>query len=254
MVDFVAVNDQAGTGLQSVVTPTFVPPFRSLHDFTAQQFQDFAGRAPTSDEAFAWANAVLLGTGADPAPAFSQIDGLVDDPHWGGVQSSVVRLYRAYFLRAPDQSGFTFWIGRRRAGWKLGDISAEFARSSEFRRRYGSLTNRQFVQLLYQNALGRTGDAHGVDYWTARLDARVKSRGQVMLEFSDSNELKAKSAAMVGTVNVFTGMLRRVPSPTELATWAPTGSTPPPRVELIAALFGSAAYDARVDGSVPPAP
>ena len=38
------------------------------------------------------------------------------------------------------------------------------------RTRYGSLTNRQFVETVYLNVLGRPGDAGGnANYWTGQL-------------------------------------------------------------------------------------
>ena len=104
------------------------------------------------------------------------------------VSDSVVRLYQAYMLRQPDASGERHWIGEYAAGrLTLEAISQAFASSSEFRARYGTLSNRQFVELVYQNVLGRAGEPGGVAYWTAQLDAGA-SRGAVMIGFSESNE------------------------------------------------------------------
>ena len=47
----------------------------------------------------------------------------------------------------------------RHKGVTLSAISARFASSSEFVRRYGTLTNRQFVELVYVNVLGRAGES-----------------------------------------------------------------------------------------------
>jgi len=107
----------------------------------------------------------------------------------GGREGSVYRLYRAYFLREPDQGGFGYWYLQSASGRSLASISETFARSSEFRRRYGSLDDRRFVDLVYRNVLGRSADAGGSAYWLARL-GKGASRGSVMVAFSDSSEYR----------------------------------------------------------------
>ena len=74
---------------------------------------------------------------------------------------------------------------------------------------------------MYQNVLGRYGDSAGVTYWTGQLDQHTKSRGEVMSGFSESHEHKIRRAGEVNTVDVFFGMLRRVPTAAELTTWVP---------------------------------
>jgi hypothetical protein len=60
----------------------------------------------------------------------------------------MVRLYRAFLLRIPDKGGLEFWIKRRRTGaWSLTRVADSFATSSEFKNRYGSLSNEAFVKL-----------------------------------------------------------------------------------------------------------
>ena len=43
--------------------------------------------------------------------------------------------------------------------------TAFFGRSSEFTALYGQTTNEQFVDLVYENVLGREADAEGKAYW-----------------------------------------------------------------------------------------
>ena len=64
----------------------------------------------------------------------------------------VSRLYRAFLLRIPDKGGLEFWIKRRRSGaWTLVRSADSFATSNEFKTRYGKLSNRDFVKLIYEN-------------------------------------------------------------------------------------------------------
>ena len=97
----------------------------------------------------------------------------------------------AYFLREPDAVGFSYWYLSVARGMSLDEVSDLFAKSSEFRTRYGSLDNAGFVDLVYRNVLGRDADAHGRGYWVERLRAGL-SRGRVMRFFSESGEYRAR--------------------------------------------------------------
>lgn len=102
---------------------------------------------------------------------------------------SIVRLYSAYFLRMPDQGGFNFWQTEYEAGrWGLPAMSAFFSQSEEFDRLYGSLTDAEFIDLIYQNIFGRPADAEGRDFWLGRMQREGLDRGTVMLNFSESPE------------------------------------------------------------------
>ncbi len=152
---------------------------------------------------------------------------------------SVVRLYNAYFLRAPEAGGVDFWIREySENGRTLAAMSQFFSGSDEFIGLYGSLNNSQFVNLIYQNILGRPGEASGVEFWTGRLDRGELTRGQVMLAFSEGPEY----VRLTGTAPPLAGYYQSYPEGT---VWAcgttnetirinrPTG---PVRVDGFAAL------------------
>lgn len=108
-------------------------------------------------------------------------------------RDSIFRLYRAYFLRNPDNAGLNYWAEKYASGqWTLSAISEFFASSPEFKTRYGSLTNAQFVNLIYRNVLGRNPDAGGQSHWVQRLSGGT-SRGAVMIGFSESPEFIKKT-------------------------------------------------------------
>jgi len=110
----------------------------------------------------------------------------------------VARLYSAYFDRAPDYAGARYWNTLYGQGTlTLTQISDFFALSAEFRSRYNSLTNRQFVALLYRQALKRQPDAAGADYWTGQLDTRRLTRGELVVQFSESIEFVRLAAPQV---------------------------------------------------------
>jgi len=130
------------------------------------------------------------------------------------------RIYRAAFLRDADIGGLRFWYAKHRSGTRIAAIAEQFARSSEFQRRYGSLGNRAFVQRIYQNVLGRPGDAAGIDFWTRRLDTRRATRGAVLASFSESGEFVRKTNGIVQPLTVTFLMLDRRPTAAEKATWS----------------------------------
>lgn len=102
---------------------------------------------------------------------------------------SVERLYRAALARAPDGPGLAFWSEQYlTCASSLTGIADRFAASPEFQGRFGAPSNRGFVELLYRNVLGREGEAQGVAYWTAQLDAGRLTRGAVTVGFSESPE------------------------------------------------------------------
>ncbi len=89
------------------------------------------------------------------------VDGrMVLDPNDPAAQ--VFRLYQAALGRAPDQAGLNFWIDRLEHGGRLAELGQGFLGSSEFQARMGTASDDgSYVDKLYQNVLGRGGDAAG---------------------------------------------------------------------------------------------
>jgi len=112
-----------------------------------------------------------------------------------GIDGSIYRLYRAFFLREPDADGLVHWIVQARyARHPVAAIADDFTRSAEFRARYGSVDDGAFVDLVYRNVLERAPDAGGRAYWLDHL-RRGMPRGHLMVYFSDSLEFGRKVGA-----------------------------------------------------------
>ncbi len=106
---------------------------------------------------------------------------------------SVFRLYSAFFGREPDAAGWEYWMSVYVAPTtNLESIANDFVLSEEFVSTYGSLTNGEFVRLVYRNVMGREPDQVGYDHWVGSLD-RGYSRGAVMIAFSESAEYVAQT-------------------------------------------------------------
>jgi hypothetical protein len=118
-----------------------------------------------------------------------------------GTAEDVARLYQAAFHRAPDVGGTEAWTAVIDASHvPLSAVANGFATSPEFIRTYGSLSDADFVNRLYQNALGRPADAAGAQLWDGMLAAGT-SRGAVLLAFAESPENKANTLAIAGDAN-----------------------------------------------------
>ncbi|HEX7135597.1 MAG TPA: DUF4214 domain-containing protein, partial [Iamia sp.] len=196
------------------VTPQIFAPFATAGAMVDRLYLDLVGRAPTAAERSAAVNGLGAGT-LTPAALVAQLRGSADNT---GNVDPVTRLYRAYFLRIPDQAGLDFWIARRRSGQSLNQISQSFAQSLEFTTLYGSLSNEGFVNRIYENVLGRPGEPDGVAFWTSQLNSGARTRGQVMTGFSESPEYKGQQRAEVDVSVAYIALLGRRPTNTEHAT------------------------------------
>ena len=102
---------------------------------------------------------------------------------------SAYRVYQAAFARTPDNDGLKFWLGQIDNGTSLYDVARGFLSSAEFQSIYGSSpTSDQYVARLYQNVLGREGEAGGVAFWTGELNNGVRDMATILTNFSESPE------------------------------------------------------------------
>lgn len=119
-------------------------------------------------------------------------------PNPNGKEAVAYRLYQAAFNRAPDAAGLGFQIyALETLSLSVDTVARGFIASPEFATSYGSLTNVQFVNQLYQNVLHRPGEAAGVTFWVNLLDSGQLSRSQVLYGFSDSPENIANVAPAI---------------------------------------------------------
>jgi len=183
-------------------------PFSSVDALVKQQFADFEGRQPTAVELAEWKARVVNG---ELSPD-NLIDAMAHGPTWSGKRAPLTRLYWAFFLRTPDLNGMNYWVGRLASGKSLATVAKQFAASSEFQAKYGSKSNEQFVTLIYQNIFDRDPDAGGLAFWTKRLDDKTKTRGDVMVNFSESGEGKRVLAPQTDVVLIWLGMMRSMPT------------------------------------------
>ena len=247
----VAAVNGVGTGALSsasnAVTPAVVvipyAPFSSWAAFVARQYQDLLARPPTASESSSWVSQLSGGT---------KTKGQLDDSLRRSAENlaavdPVVRIYRAFLQRQPDAGGLQFWIRRKRnvapaKTWSVTQIATSFTSSNEFKTKYGSLTNRQFVTQIYTDVLGRTADTSGVDFWTRQLDTKKKTKAQVMVGFSESNEYKTKQAQNTDVSVAYIFLMNRAPTSAEATDWVTREKAGTTHAALLTELLNSAKY------------
>ena len=99
------------------------------------------------------------------------------------VFEELIGVYIAYFDRAPDAIGLSFWATEFANGASLEQIASLFADQDETEAAYPETSsNAYFATIVYNNVLGRIPDQEGFDFWVNTLDAEVVTRDQFILE------------------------------------------------------------------------
>jgi len=103
------------------------------------------------------------------------------------------RLYEGVFGRKPDAGGYKFWTqvlaGDRNRPQR---VAQRMLATDEAQ--YGSISNREFVQKVYTQIFGRTGDTKGVDYWTGQIDAKKRTKTDVLEDFAKNKKMSMDDA------------------------------------------------------------
>ena len=105
------------------------------------------------------------------------------------IQEKIVGLYIAFFNRTGDYAGLNYWqeqalnLGE---GQAISILAANFALHPKFKSLYDSLSNKEFVEAIYKNVLGKDGDKEGIDYWVSQLSNGM-SRSDMVANFVSSS-------------------------------------------------------------------
>jgi len=197
------------------VSETGKNPLNDTTEFVKQQYRDFLNREAEPGGLQYWVGVIDSGA----MTRAQVIESFFWSEEFGARIAPIVRLYFAYFLRIPDYGGLMYWIDQFSNGQSLGAISNSFAGSEEFQQTYGALSNEAFVNLVYQNILGRAPDPGGYAFWVGELNSGRRTRGQVMIGFSESAEYKGLTGHEVYVTMMYIGMLRRAPEEDGFNFW-----------------------------------
>ncbi|WP_143275301.1 NF038122 family metalloprotease [Bradyrhizobium canariense] len=100
--------------------------------------------------------------------------------------SNVARLYYGLLGRAPDAGGLANWTNAIKSGVGLQSVAQSFINSAEYRTQQGGMTNTQFIDSLYVDALGRHADPSGLQDWLSALSS--SSQASVAVGIAESTE------------------------------------------------------------------
>ena len=95
-------------------------------------------------------------------------------------------LYVAFFNRVPDADGLEFWIGQFNGGQSINQIAESFYNSgiafSELTGISAGMTNTSFINVIYNNVLGRSNgaDPEGLSFWTTALQSGVETKATLV--------------------------------------------------------------------------
>ena len=111
------------------------------------------------------------------------------------ISAQVYRLYQAALGRTPDHAGHASWTELLFEGdLALSDVAKRFVLSAEFIKTYGDVDTGDFVDLLFQNVLGREAAAEGRANWISAIDEDGMTRAEAVLGFSQSQEFTKTTA------------------------------------------------------------
>ena len=117
--------------------------------------------------------------------------GLAED-----VSAQIYRLYQAALGRTPDRAGHADWTEQVFEGdLTLSDVAGRFVLSTEFNNTYGAVDTGGFVDLMFQNVLGRPPAESGRAAWVSAIEGGM-TRADAVLGFSQSQEFINNTAAL----------------------------------------------------------
>lgn len=161
---------------------------------------------------------------------------LASNEHRNAVEP-LARLYFAFFDRFADYEGLDYYLDERDGGASLESIAEEFAGSSEFSQRYGTLDNAAFIDRMFRVVFDGPPDSTQRAYWIGQLESGT-TRGQVMVAFSESPAFRAATSNEVFVTMAYAEALRREPDPAGFARWVRFLDAGNPREAVIAGLLG----------------
>jgi hypothetical protein len=102
--------------------------------------------------------------------------------------NSLIELYVAYFNRVPEAEGLSYWIDQFAAGQGFDQIAQSFytagVQYSQYTGYSSTMSEADFVRVIYKNVLGRSGSMAPPDadvaYWAGTLTSGETSRGALI--------------------------------------------------------------------------
>ncbi len=95
--------------------------------------------------------------------------------------TATAQLYVSLFGRAPDVNGLPFWAAKFSSSQTFEKVTAQMIADPAFSAYYPSpIDYANFVNKIYINSFGRTGDPAGMAYWTAQLNSGLSPGSMIV--------------------------------------------------------------------------
>ena len=117
-------------------------------------------------------------------------------PQTTSQEDRILELYSAYFNRAADAQGFSFWKNSFNSYYGIAEastdtekeqlalqrITSDMSGSDEYKALYpDSLSSVDFIDAIYTNLLDRPSDLEGLNFWSGHIDKGSMSKEQAIL-------------------------------------------------------------------------
>ncbi|UOD51494.1 DUF4214 domain-containing protein [Orrella daihaiensis] len=127
-----------------------------------------------------------------------------DDQMASGVAyQELDHLYEEVLGRSPDVEGLTYWVEQMSQGATLQDVAQALAESTEFKQLYGTPSEEQLVEELYEAILDRAPDTEGLSHWVEALVVHEATEGELIISLLTSAESQSSSTGQVGMDDLF---------------------------------------------------
>lgn len=117
--------------------------------------------------------------------------------------AQIDHLYEEVLGRMPDPEGLTYWVNQMSKGSSLTDVAQALSQSTEFKQLYGTPSQEQLVEELYEAILNRAPDAKGLAHWAEALVVHEVTEGELIVSLLMSAESQSASTTQVSGDGLF---------------------------------------------------
>ena len=189
--------------------------FSSNRLFVMQVYRDILGREAEADGLTFWQQ--QLDSGA--LSRTELVTASLNAPEFQNGTGAILRLYQGVLGHLPDNATLSSELNLWHTGTTLATLADNMIGSAEFMHKYGSTTAHEgLLTQLYLNALGRTPDTEGLNYWLNQMEHGT-SLSQVLIACTESAEFKAKTDTDITVALAYSGLLDRTPDQSGYDFW-----------------------------------
>jgi hypothetical protein len=208
--------------------------------FARQQYRDFLGRESGKDGIDFWSRQI----DSKALTRAQAIEGFYGSAEFQTQFPPVIRLYFALLQRLPDQEKLRDSLKAVQRSQPLATIAQSVIDSSEFQAKYGRPDDAGYIRFLYRNTYAREASQTEVENWVKVL-AAGKTRGALLLDFTESPFYKEITASRVTAAMLFYVMLRRSPQLQEFDNWVRSLNSGTTALKAVEIFMATDAYRSR---------